>query len=77
MKTEPRRALADNQGRAPWLSERYAPALGIVGLPLKCANVAQRAARLWSWLAALVSRQWRAVRIEAVLYGYLIDGRAA
>ena len=77
MKTEPRRALADNQGRAPWLTVRYASALGVLGLPLKRPDVAQRAARLRTWLAALVSRQWRAVRIEAVLYGYLIDGRAA
>jgi len=36
--------LADNQGRVPWLPVRGASALGLVGLPLKCAHVERRAA---------------------------------
>ena len=43
----------------------------------KRPHVAHRASRLWARFAALVGRKWRAVRIEAVLYGYLIDRRAA
>ncbi len=68
-------ALADNQGRAPWLTVRYAPALRVLGLTFKRPDIAPTACG--PWLAALVSRQWRAVRIEAVPYGYLIDSVAA